>query len=119
MSELIAYFNSVFGEYSSQIEFIAIEFATFTKANPVVGGLMGVWVVGMLTYVFREVPRKILAMLRKQFTVRITLESQDEIFRRMGMLLEELGVSTKNRSLRAVNGRYGHSRKTTISSGYG
>ncbi len=114
LNELIAYIKQAEGFYNQFIE--------FTKANPVVGGMAGLWVTGVLTYVLRDVPKKILQTIAnladRYFTVNVTLDTGHESFFYFIQWYEKNKNVMNNRTMRITNGRYGYDN-SEVSLGYG
>ena len=114
INEFITYIKQAEGFYSHFIE--------FTKTNPVVGGMAGLWVTGVLTYILRDVPRKIFSGIFKladrYFTVKVVLDSGHESFFHFVKWYEQNKDVTKSRTMRVTNGAYGHDG-AEVSLGYG
>ncbi len=114
INEFITYIKQAEGFYNQFIE--------FTKANPVVGGMAGLWVTGMLTYLLRDVPKRIFTGLfnlaDRYFTVKVVLDSGHESFYHFIKWYEENKDVTKSRTMRVTNGAYGH-ENPEVSLGYG
>lgn len=110
----------IFNDYSilKHIEVIAKEFAVFTRANPVVGGLVSLWFLGIITFFTRYIPGIIKKILVKQFTVTIVIHNRDEVFHHLSKWYEDKGMGKKARTLRVENNRWGFG-DTKISAGYG
>lgn len=104
--------------YIKQAESIYSQFIDFTKANPVVGGMMGVWLLGVVTFVLRSIPNRVMRFFVRYCTVSVTLNNMHESFHN---LLDWYSANKKiknNRTMRVTNGMWGHS-KTEISLGFG
>jgi len=95
--------------YGSDIQAIAKEFADFTKVNPVFGGMVGLWLMGVITFILKDVPRKIGNFLDRYLTVSVTMDNYHEAFYYFVKWYEKNKDVTKNRTMRITNGRYGGS----------
>ena len=111
-------FIEVLKPYASQIEKIAIGFTEYTKSNPVVGGMIGVWLLTCITYVFKQIPSKFYNFLQRQFTVTVTVHNRDETFYHLLKWYDKKGFGKKARTLRVNNGRWGND-KMILSAGFG
>jgi mitochondrial chaperone BCS1 len=106
---MIGYINELF-----------VQFTTFAKLNPVISGIVSLWGLGVVTFLFREVPSQIWKVIVKQFTVRVVINCQDEAFYNLIKWYENQGYGKKARTLRLNNGRNGVSQsKEILSAGYG
>jgi chaperone BCS1 len=97
---------------------LARQFTEFTKSNPVVGGVVGMWALGVVTFVLRSLPKAIKDFFVKQFTVTLTVHNRDELFVHLIKWYDDKGWGKKSRTLKAQNGSWGHG-EVTISAGYG
>ena len=104
--------------YISKLEVMYKSFTDFTKTNPVVGGMFGVWLLGVVTYIFKSIPVKISRFLSRYMTVTATFSSGHESFHDLLRWFSETGRSKKTRSVRLSNGRYGW-EESQISVGLG
>lgn len=103
-----------------KITAITKNFGEFVKVNPVVGGIISLWFLGVITFFTRQVPSKLKSIFAKQFTVTLTLDNQDAVFLHFMQWCEEQKFSKKARTIKAQNGQYGESdERVTLSMGYG
>ncbi len=99
---------------------IFIQFTSFTKTNPVVSGIVSLWGLGVVTFVFREVPNQVWEIILKQFTVRVIINCKDEAFYNIIKWYEDKGYGERSRTLRLNNGIHGFCETEQIlSAGYG
>ncbi len=93
---------------------------TFVQANPVFGGVIGVWALGTLTYVLRLVPSYVYSFFVRQFTIKVTLNNQDEVYKKVVAWYEKEGFSKRTRTLHAQT-EYDHNdeEQLSIGAGYG
>lgn len=93
----------------------------FSKGNQVVSGVVGLWGLGVFTYLMRELPGRIWVVLVKQFTVRVVINSNDEAFYNIIKWYESEGFSKKARTLRLSSDHHSvdGSTKHILSAGYG
>ena len=104
--------------YVGQIETLYSTFTEFTKANPVVGGMVGLWLMGVVTYLFRSIPMKLWNVIQRYTTVSVTLNNKHKSFHNLlKWYAKEKGVSS-SRTIRISNGTYGWD-ETTVSLGLG
>ena len=97
-----------------------LQFKEFTKINPVISGVVGLWGLTVISFFFKEVPGYLWSVFVKQFTVTVVINCKDEAFYHFIMWYQKEGHSEKARTLRLNNGRYGNSRsKAVLSAGYG
>lgn len=114
MTEIIAQYLP----YLKKAELLYREFTVFTKANPVVGGMFGMWVLGVVTYTLRAVPSRIFAFLNRYLSVSVTLNSTHESFHHFVAWFEKNKNIKYTRTLRVTNGQHGWDA-TRISVGFG
>lgn len=94
------------------------QFVAFTKTNPVVGGMAGLWLLGVVTFFLRTTPLTVINLIKRYTTVTGTLSDNHESFHDLLKWLEKEGKAGKARTIRVSNGKYGHN-KTAISIGLG
>lgn len=99
---------------------LLLQFSAFTKSNPVVSGVVSLWGLGVVTFLFREIPNKVWAFVVSQFTVRVVINCKDEAFFSLIKWYESQGYGKRARTLRLNNGRSGEADSQEIlSAGYG
>ena len=119
MNEILESAKSMLDSLPTEdIQLFAKEFTSWTKDNPVVGGVIGVWVLGVLSYWARSVPNDILRLLNRYLTVTVNINNDCPLFFHAMKWFHQKGYSEKARTLRANNGRYDE-EEVTISPGYG
>lgn len=60
------------------MEFITLlfnQFNAYSKANPIVAGVVSLWGVGLLTWAFRNVPRAIWSFLKRECTTQLMINN--------------------------------------------
>ena len=105
-------------EYVGELESVYSEFVSFTKDNQVIGGMIGVWLLSVVTYFLRSIPNKISYYIDRYLTVSVTLNNKHESFHDFLIWYGKNKNINTNRTLRVDNGTYGHDN-TTISVGFG
>ena len=103
---------------TGKIELLYSEFTAFTKINPVVGGMAGMWLLGVLTYFFRTIPFKLIAFVKRYTTVTATLNDNHESFHDFLKWFVENNKNDKTRTIRVSNGKWGCG-ETQVSAGLG
>lgn len=94
-------------EYLSQFQQYRTDFMEFAKGNPVVGGLVGIWLLGVFTYVFKSLPLKLYHFILRHITVSVTLNNANRSFHNMLEWYEKEKGVTNNRTMRVTNGQWG------------
>lgn len=94
-----------------------ISFTSYSKSNPVISGIVSLWGLGVITFIFREIPGHLGKIFIKQFTVRVAITSEDEAFVNVMRWYQESGQSKKSRTLRLTDCR--HTRSKVLSAGLG
>ena len=102
-----------------QIQSIVKEFTIWTKENPVVGGVIGIWLLGVVSYWLKHVPSQIMSLVHRYLTVSVTIDNEDKAYFNAMAWFGTKGYATKARTLRANNGRYGNEDTIVLSPGYG
>ncbi len=94
--------------------------------SPFLAGAIGVWILGVSTFVIRGVPQQILEFTIKQSTVELTLNNVDEVYDNFLRWYHITGRSARARTLVAKNKDYkwvdsqgGEFHDMDISAGYG
>lgn len=106
---MLAYLNNIF-----------VAFVGFAKMNPVISGIAGVWGLGVLTFLFKEVPKQAMLFFAKQFTVSLDINCHDEAFHNFIIWYEGNGHSKKSRTLRISEKKQsGIDSVNILSAGYG
>jgi len=82
-------------------------FLEFTTANPVIAGVVSLYGLGIITFLFRNIPLKLLNLIKYQFTTSMTLTSQHLIFHKFTKWLHNTGYSHKFRRFKLSNGKWG------------
>ena len=100
------------------LESLYKEFTAFTKINPVVGGMVGLWAMGIVTFLIKDVPRKIGYLLDRYLTVTLTLSNDGISYYHFLQWYQDNKEVKNNRTIRVTNGRYGHD-DPEIALGYG
>lgn len=91
---------------------------SLSDGNQMIAGAISLWLMGTITYICREVPRQIYAVIRKHITTEFISTSQHESFHALLKWFEKKGYTKKFRRVKFSNGRYGDN-KTIKSVGYG
>jgi len=94
--------------------------------SPFLAGAIGVWILGVATFIIRGVPEKILQFTIKQSTIELTLNNVDEVYDNFLRWYHNSGRSSRARTLVAKNRDYkwkdaevGEFHDMDISAGYG
>lgn len=93
----------------SQLNYYFQLFSAFTKDNPVAAGLVSLWGLGVLTFVFKGVPKALWNLITEQCTTTLTMNNTDvglnqDVFNNFIIWLNESKWSKWSRSL-SVDGR--------------
>lgn len=94
------------------------QFQEFAKINPVFGGLIGMWIIGVVSLGAKFLPRFVKNMFMRHLTVTMVVNNGDQFYYHLNKWLEKTGFGKKTRNLRVGNGLWGVD-KTSISMGYG
>jgi chaperone BCS1 len=81
----------------------------FTKDNVLLTGLMGVYGLGVITFLLKDVPKAFGTFIIKQVTTSVIIQNKNVCFFRLMSLLDETNISHKLRTFRFYNGRWGNS----------
>lgn len=91
----------------------------FSKSSPIVAGAISLYGLGIMTYLMRDIPKRIGALLQKHFTTTLFMTSQHDSFHKFISWLDEKGYSNKFRKFKLSNGRWGGNNKADKGIGYG
>jgi chaperone BCS1 len=84
----------------------------------VVSGIIGLWGLGIFTYFLKEIPQKIIEIIKEQFTVTLYLSCRDEAYYHFLRWYQVKGYSAKARGLK-LNDSGSTYKDTILSAGYG
>ena len=110
--------TSLVTPHLSEIEEFYTSFKEFTKANPVMGGMAGVWLLGVITYFFKSIPTKIWRNVVRYTTVSMTLNNMNPSFHNLLSWYEKEKGVKNDRTIRVTNGTHGWD-DTSVSIGLG
>ncbi|GAH02362.1 unnamed protein product, partial [marine sediment metagenome] len=91
---------------------------SLSGGNQMIAGAISLWFMGTITYICREVPRQVYAVVKKHITTEFISTSQHESFHALLKWFEKKGYTKKFRRVKFSNGRFG-SNETVKSVGYG
>jgi len=96
----------------------ATSFNMYAAKYPMVAGALSLWFLGIVSYLARDIPKKILTILDKQCFTRLSLMSTSQSYHNFLAWLEFNNYTKKVRSIKISCGRYGYdSAKKSV--GYG
>jgi len=93
-------------------------FNNYAKENQMIAGAISLWGLGVLSYLFRDVPKRVWSFISKQTTTKLTLLSTHESYHEFLNWLMGNGYLKNVRSLKISCGRWG-ADKAMKSVGYG
>ena len=94
-------------------------YAEMMKANPVIGGAMTLYGMGVATYLFKDLPSRIFSYIKGQFMVGVRINNNDNLFNCITYWLEEQERVFRCKNF-AAKLNYGTDKHTVaISVGYG
>jgi len=94
------------------------DFNAYAIQYPVVAGAICLWLLGVFSYLLRNIPNKILTIISKQCFTRLSLISTSQSYHNFLDWLYINKYIDKIRSLKVTCGKYGY-EKPTKSIGYG
>ena len=99
-------------------------YAWLNVQSPFLAGAIGLWILGVFTFLIRDVPKRLWTIIVKQSTVTLTLNNVDEIYDHFLRWYHKTGRSARARTLVAKNVDYRYRedderRGLDISAGYG
>ena len=90
-----------------QVTSLINNFQELMKANQVVAGAFSLWGLGVLTFIVRNVPTKILNFIKTQATSTLTINSQDYIYYDILRWITDVGLHRFTRTFNVNNNRFG------------
>jgi chaperone BCS1 len=105
-------------QYLGKAEAIYQAFTAFTKENPVVGGMFGMWLLGAATYIVRLIPDKLSYLFHRYCTVSVTISNRESSYQHILVWLQTHNKMAHPRTVRVTNGRWGDG-KLNITAGLG
>ncbi|MBC8302168.1 MAG: AAA family ATPase [Pelagibacterales bacterium] len=103
---------------TSLIQATTVYIDTLVGGNEFASGIILGGLMGSLTYLARTIPRNIWSFTKKHVTTTMDLNSTQESFHYLLKYLFEKGLSSKSRSIKIGNGRWGED-DTMKEIGYG
>jgi chaperone BCS1 len=97
-------------------------YAWLNKQNPMIAGAISLWVLGVATFLARNIPQVIWTWIVKQTTVTLTLNNIDDVYNYFIVWYHKTNRSDKSRTLLAKNGKWeekNDSYSVAVSAGYG
>jgi len=116
---------SIYYTYDIAINFDEIKvqaleaYAWMNLQNEFITAGVGLWLLGVVTYLAKDLPRKAWGFIVKQATVTLTLNNCDDVYDHFLSWYHETGRSKNSRTLMAASVWDGENNLTQISSGYG
>ena len=95
-----------------------IQFNAFAEANQIVAGVVSLWGLSVVTFVFRSIPHKLMNIVVSQSTTTLTLNSQDNVYHDFMNWISKNKFHSFVRSLHFNNNKWGYG-KSCLSIGYG
>ncbi len=96
-----------------------VAFNAYAKDNQMIAGAISLWGLGVVSYLGRNVPKKIWDLVLKQSTTKMTLMSSSQAFYNFLTWFHRQGYSNKTRSMKITSGRWGEDKTSLKSIGYG
>lgn len=75
-------------------------FMAFSNQSPIVAGVVSLWGLGIVTFVFLSIPSKIFYVIKRQLTTDLDINNQDEIYY---LFLQWLGKHKMHSFVRTFN----------------
>lgn len=105
------FISNIIGEFAKS-------FNDYAKNYPIIAGALSLWGLGVISYICRDIPRRIYNFFRRIFTTTITITSSSDGFYIFLKWYHLKGFADKGRYLKISNGRFG-SDDMIKSVGYG
>lgn len=93
-------------------------FNDYSKDYPVVAAGIGIWALGVGTYILKSIPLKVWAFAIKNFTTELTITSTSESYHLFLKWFEDNKFSHNSRTIKISNGSWGDD-KAVKAMGYG
>jgi chaperone BCS1 len=101
-------------------------YAWLNAQSPFLAGAIGLWILGIVTFLSRDIPSRVWEVFVKQTTVTLTMNNVDDVYDHFLQWYHSSGRSAKARTLIAKNKDYewvdhkeGEFHTMNISAGYG
>ncbi len=94
------------------VQNIINQFNIYSKQNPIIAGAVSLWGLGVLSYLSRNLPKKILNLFKRQFTVSISMMNTGKAFYSFINWLEYNKYINNLRSVKITSGRFGDDYST-------
>lgn len=95
------------------------QFVEFSKQNPVVAGILGLWGATLVTLVLQTVPLQIFLFFKRQFTTTLVLNSMDRAYFDFLNWLSSNKMHSFVRTLNVNNQHGGWGKTSKLTIGYG
>ena len=93
---------------TESIRVLVENFAQYSKEYPIVAAGIGMWALGVGTYLLRTIPLKLWGLFVKHATTTLTMASTHISYHDFLRWFEENEYSHNSRSIKISNGRYGY-----------
>jgi hypothetical protein len=90
-----------------------------SSGNNFMAGAIGIWLLGVGSYLLKDVPRRIYGFILKHTTTELVLTNEDQIFYDVLSWIDRKGYSKKFRNIKYISGRSGWENDAKKSVGYG
>ena len=94
-------------------------FSEFTKSNPVLSGLMGLWGIAIISFFTKSIPSSLWRFIVRHSTIRVTLNNSNLSYSKILGWLENEGHTKRVRSLRIGGMRMYENDTTDLRAGFG
>ena len=94
------------------------EFNSFARESPLVAGVVSVWFLGVISILFRGLPKKVLVFLKRNLILEGTIHSSTEFYYEFLSWYSSKGHVKRARVIKFESGMYGES-ETVKTLGYG
>jgi chaperone BCS1 len=92
---------------------------TFTKSNPVVSGLVGLWGIAAISFFTKSIPHSIWNFIVRQLTIRVIIKNDNYSYRKVLNWLENEEHTSKSRTLRIGGLRHRDEDSSHLVAGFG
>lgn len=92
---------------------------TISQGNQILAGIIGVWVLGVVTFLAKDIPKKLLNLIKKHLTTTVIISNINNSFYKMMILFNKDSIVNRIRRIRFFSGKYGHADQITKGIGEG
>ena len=83
-------------------------FTSLSAQNQFLASMVGIWSLGIVTFLTKDIPKKLIAFLTKHFTTTLTVANVNNFYYNVMAWMEKNEITKKVRNIKVYSGRWGN-----------